>query len=775
MFKKIIIISFLIPFFSFSQVDYSDKWEDFFSYNQVNDFVVSNGKIYAIAENAVFVYDILNDIYQKISSVNGLSGEKTSALFYDEASGKIIIGYQNGLIETVNPDGSIKISKDILNLAQPGSKKINQFYKYQNILFVSTPFAVIEYNLDSLEFGDTFYIGSGSSAVYINQIIVKNETIYAATENGIYQANVNDPFLIDFNNWLAPQGELIGNFKTIVTFNDAIYMSKYKKLFRLNDDNSLTLIQTYPHFIINLKSETDFLTVSLKKSAYVLDNNINSVFTAQPTTDFDFTLNTAFTQDNVIYLATDKYGVLIKDFNDTSYLEIHPQGPLYNSPFSIEVEKGHLWVVYGGQDYSTYNFNFIKKGYSHFNGENWINTRFEDTGYNAYNLLDISIDPFEINHVYISSYFNGLLEVQDDVVINLYNQDNSPLETWFLGYIYMPDAVLISATDFDKDGNLWIANSHTNHRLKKLDKNGNWSQYSFADLITATKFGLGDLVVDKSKNVWIGTRDSGALVFNENGEKTAKLDSNTDSGNLPSNMVKSFDDDRNGNAWIGTTEGFRVLYGVSRVFETPKPEAQPIKIKLEGATGDEQAQIVLGEQPINSIAIDGADNKWFGTNSSGVLGTTPSATESLYIFNKDNSPLPSNIINKIKIDNSTGKVYFATSGGIVAFKAGVAPFGDSLTSTYAYPNPVTKNDEFVTIDGLNGKHLPRGTNVKILDSAGYLVYETNVVEGQELKGGKVIWNKRNLAGHKVASGVYVVLLTLQDTGETSVTNIAIIN
>ncbi|HFS67044.1 MAG TPA: hypothetical protein ENK67_02410, partial [Flavobacteriia bacterium] len=131
--------------------------------------------------------------------------------------------------------------------------------------------------------------------------------------------------------------------------------------------------------------------------------------------------------------------------------------------------------------------------------------------------------------------------------------------------------------------------------------------------------------------------------------------------------------------------------------------------------------------------------------------------------------------NKIKVDNSTGKVYFATSNGIVAFNANVAPFGDQLSTTYAYPNPATKNDEFITIDGLNGKHLPRGTNVKILDSAGYLVYETNVVEGQELKGGKVIWNKRNLSGNSVASGVYIVLLTLPDTGETSVTNLAIIH
>ncbi|HHC79558.1 MAG TPA: hypothetical protein ENK46_06735, partial [Flavobacteriia bacterium] len=159
----------------------------------------------------------------------------------------------------------------------------------------------------------------------------------------------------------------------------------------------------------------------------------------------------------------------------------------------------------------------------------------------------------------------------------------------------------------------------------------------------------------------------------------------------------------------------------------------------------------------------------------GVLATNPSGRETLFNFNKENSPLPSNKIIKIKVDNSSGKVFFATNKGIVAFNNNVAPFGDTLGEVYAYPNPVKKEHAFVTIDGRNGTHLPRGTNVKILDAAGRLVHETNVVEGQELKGGKVIWDKTNLAGTKVASGVYIVLLTLPDRSETSITKIAIIN
>ncbi|MEN8879811.1 MAG: T9SS type A sorting domain-containing protein, partial [Polaribacter sp.] len=144
-------------------------------------------------------------------------------------------------------------------------------------------------------------------------------------------------------------------------------------------------------------------------------------------------------------------------------------------------------------------------------------------------------------------------------------------------------------------------------------------------------------------------------------------------------------------------------------------------------------------------------------------------------FSTQNSPLPSNKILKIAIDDSSGKVFFATDKGIVAYNSNVAPFGDVLEEVYAYPNPALKNHNTVTITGRNGNSLPKGTNVKILDIAGYLVYETNVVEGQELQGGKVVWNKKNLAGRRVASGVYIVLLSNDDASETTTTKIAIVN
>ncbi|MCF6351167.1 MAG: hypothetical protein L3J23_09115 [Flavobacteriaceae bacterium] len=767
--KKIVLL-FLVTlnFYTYSQIDYSDTWEDFYSYNNVKDFVKTANKIYAIVDNAVFIYDLNTTTNQKISSVHGLSGETTSALFYDAEFSRIVIGYVNGLVEIINENGSITISDDIERLSISGSKQINHISKEGSNLYLSTPFAIVQYNIENLEFGDTYFIGLASSSVTINQTEIFEDRIYAATENGIYSAAINDPFLIDFNNWQQPQGNLVGNFNTIKKFNANLYTTRSNTLYTIPTPNTLQNSTNFSSAIINLNATNTFLNITTLSSAFIFDINLTQIEVATTTIAFDFELHNSFTEDNTIFLATSTFGILTKPLQTTTYQEIHPDGPLFNDAFSIEVKDNNLWVVYGAYD-ASYNFTGTRRGFSHFNGENWINTPYiNDVEY--VDLVDISIDPNHENRVFLSSFKNGMIEVVDDEIITKFNIFNSGLEEWTGG----SGLTLVTGSVFDNQSDLWIANAWTNNKIKKYDSSGNWTSFNIEEAVLGSDRGLGEISTDNIGNKWLATRDYGAIVFNENGELKRSLTTQTDRGKLPTNVVKAIIADRNNRIWIGTDKGLVVFSGVGGIFEAETYTANPILIRLEGGTGEEQAETLLGVQSISTIAIDGADNKWFGTKSSGVLGTNPSGRETLNLFNTTNSPLPSNDILKIRVDNTTGKVYFATAKGIVVFNNNVAPFGDTLGETYAYPNPSTSANEFITIDGRNGTHLPRGTNVKIVDSAGYLVHETNVIEGSEIKGGKVIWNKTNLAGRKVASGVYIVLLTLPDKSETSITKIAII-
>ncbi|MEQ6125060.1 two-component regulator propeller domain-containing protein [Pseudotenacibaculum sp. MALMAid0570] len=775
--RKFVVVLALFLYSTLSaQVDFSDSWEDFFSYNNVKDFVKVDNTLYALSDNAIFTYNITTQEIQKLSSVQGLSGETTTSIHFSRATNRLVIGYENGLIEVVDEDGGITISADIVNFNQSGEKSINDIYEYQGKLYLSTAFAVVEYDINELEFGDTFFIGNNSTDVKVNEIAVFNDLIYAATDEGVFYADVNSPNLIDFNNWQQIVG---GNnlFKNITVFNNRLFTILNTGLFEIVNTNGLSFVRDFFETVNGLKESSTNLTVALNQSLFVFNSSLNVVLQNSANTAFNYNLNTAFSESNILYLATQQYGVLSSSFgNPSSFTEIHPEGPVSNDVFSISAQNNHVWIVYGGY---TPTFAPIQRrlGYSHFNGESWF-TAPNDPANPFPDLVDVTIDPNDANNAFISSFGDtnltntintgGLFEIQNNQTTNFYNHLNSGLEE-----IDPTNAsrvtIRLSGSVFDSQGNLWMTNIGTPNELKKFS-GGSWSSFDISSVKTQNSFGLSEIAIDRNNSLWIGTRGDGVIAFNENGNRLKALTTTTTQGSLPNSRIESVAVDKDNRIWIGTISGLVVFNNPSGVFDADVTDAQPIIILDDGVP-----RRLLGEQIVNTIAVDGANNKWFGTDNGGVTYTNPNGQTTIANFSSENSPLPSNRIVKIAVDEETGKVYFATDKGVVAYNSNVSPFGDTLGEVYAYPNPVRKFHNTVTIDGRNGTSLPRGTNVKIIDVAGNLVYETNVVEGQELQGGKVVWDKTNLAGKKVASGVYIVLLSNEDATETSTTKIAIIN
>ena len=273
----------LFIFFSFStfslvaQVDYSDAWEDFYSYNNVKDLIKANNRLYALTDNATFTYDFITEKTEKLSSVQGLSGETTSAIHYSIETNRLVIGYENGLIEVIDSDGSITISSDIVSFNQTGAKSINAIFEDQGKLYLSTSFAIVEYDILQLEFGDTFFVGNNSSDINIIEITVFNNQIYAATANGIFHADRNNPNLIDFNNWSLITSAN-NNFKNITVFNDKLYTILNTQLYEVNEINELELITSFSGTVNGLKSSSTHLSVAFNSSVAVYDTQLNLVF-----------------------------------------------------------------------------------------------------------------------------------------------------------------------------------------------------------------------------------------------------------------------------------------------------------------------------------------------------------------------------------------------------------------------------------------------------------------------------------------------------------------
>lgn len=789
MLKKLITpLLFFVPLLSFSQ-DYSQFWEGHFSYLNIKDVSQGGNKIYTAAENAIFIYDIISNQTETISTINGLSGETISTIHYSETYGLLLIGYENGLIEIVSDlNDDVLTVIDILEkpTISPTDKKINHFNEFNNAVYISTDYGISVYNLSNLEFGDTYFIGNFGNQIKVKETAIFGDYIYVACQNniGMKKAVYSNNNLIDFQQWQTVIG---GNFLHAQTISDKLFVIRNnKKIFEVID-NSLIELFTYADEPVDAKTVNDNLIISTKNDVFIYDSDFNLISNATIPQDIEIEFTSALiTSDDELYIGTKANinqghtgkGLLKTRFLDTSnFEEIHPDGPLLNNSFSIEASQGHLWLTFGEYSIHYNPYPITKRGISHLIDDTWVNIPF-DSVLGATDLNKITINPNNNSQVFISSFISGILEVNDNTPTILYDQTNSGLES-----LVIPNLINIrvSGANFDNNGLLWNVTSIVEKPLKSFNPTSNqWQSYSFSSLIEDpfSNLGFGDLIIDMNQNKWIGSVLYGVIGVKTNGNSAIikNLKGESDDGNLPSDNIRALKIDNRNQLWIGTDKGLRVLYNPESLFnEEEETRANEIIIIDDGIPSE-----LLFQQWISDIEVDGSNNKWIGTFSTGLYYLSENGQETIYHFTKDNSPLPSNNILDVSIDGSSGKIYIATDKGLVAFKAGGSKPNTDLQNAFVYPNPVRPafniSEERVKIKGVS-----ENVNIKITDIEGNLVAEaqsnTNLrYKGYnlEIDGGTAFWNGKNLANNTVASGVYLVLLSDLDTLETKVLKLMVV-
>ncbi|EJL64250.1 type IX secretion system anionic LPS delivery protein PorZ [Flavobacterium sp. CF136] len=757
--KSFLYILFLIIFQnSFSQNKLS--WQGYFSYNEIKDVSEASNTVFAASENALFSKNSTTNIIKTTTTVDGLSGQTISTIYYSEASKKTLVGYENGLMIVINEkDGSMLKVVDIINKQLPSNlKKINHFMEYNGLIYVSCDFGIVQFNLTTSQFGDTYFIGDAGAEISVKQTTFFSGFIYAATSNGIRKAVITNVNLVDYNQWSVVN---TGDWSSIETLDsELIAINSAGYIHRYNSSVFVGFFQL-PQSSIDMRAKNHNLFITTPSAVFVYNNKMVLSRQISNTQVLDnslsFTCTTAI--DDVIYIGTKGNGLFSSSLLNTGVFENNtPSGPLRNNIFSIDAASNQTWVVYGDYNSSYNPYPLDSYGISKYSSSGWLNIPYSEV-FDAKSITRIIVNPNNENQVYASSFFSGLLKIENDIPSILYNEKNSGLETLtFLGPNYID--VRINGTAFDKTGNLWITNTMVKNGLKVLKTNGEWQSYSMVNILEdAENTSYADIVIDKNNTKWIANNRNGVIGFNEASNTYKKITMGTDTGNLPIYDVRALAIDTKSQLWIGTTKGLRVLSNTGSFQSDTQLKTNPIII-IE----DNLAQELLYEQFITSIVVDGANNKWIGTVDSGVFMVSSNGQETKYHFTINNSPLPSNIINDIKINATTGEVFIATNKGMISFKGTATEANENLNNVYVYPNPVRPAySGTVKIAGLIDK-----ANVKIADIEGNLVYETTS------EGGTIEWDTTAFGKYKVASGVYMIFISAQDGSETKVKKVMII-
>jgi len=761
--KRLLYLLFIfVCQITFAQTNLS--WQGYFSYTEIKAVSEAPNTIYAASENALFSKSNSTGIIKTTTTIDGLAGETISALYYSPTFHKTIIGYQNGLLTVINEaDGSILKVVDIINKNLPTNiKRINNFMEYQGIVYVSTDFGIVQFNLATLKFGDTYFIGDNGAEIKVSQTAIYNGFIFGATSNGIRKADITNPNLIDFKQWQVVTAD---NWYGIASLGTDLYAVNAAGNVQKYDSasNFFNGFLQLPEPTTNFRTNTDHLIITTPNS--VLIYNKQMVLERQINKDQISGLNSTFSCttiiDTTIFIGTTQNGLITTSLSTGSTFEnITPIGPSRNNIFAIQVTPSQLWAVYGNHT-TTYNpYPLDSFGISKYTTAGWLNIPFEEV-LDAKSITQITVNPANEKEVYVSSFFSGLLKIENDIPKILYNQTNSSLESLALSppnpnYI----DIRIGGTAFDKSGNLWITNCRVVNGLKSLSPSGQWKSYSMENILTGyTNNDFGRMVSDKYNTKWMSTSTNGLIGFNESNNTFKKITFGSDLGNLPIKDVRALAIDSKNQLWIGTTKGLRVLRNVND-FQTENQLTTESIIIME----DNLAQELLYEQFITDIEVNGANEKWIGTADAGVFLVSPNGQETKYHFTVDNSPLPSNVINDIGINSNTGEVFIATLKGMISFKGIATSASENLNNVYVYPNPVRPEyTGTVKINGLLDK-----ANVKITDVAGNLVFEATT------EGGTLEWDTTAFGKYKVASGVYMIFVSAQDGGETKVKKVMII-
>lgn len=767
--KKYLLLILCFPVFSLFGQNTNGRWSDLFSYSNVKYIEEVQGILYCATENGIFLFDSSNPEREwvKYNKTNILSNVGITAMNYDAATNTLIIGYENGSIDLLI-DGETQMVLDIPWNSFSGAKKINHIFIQDNVAIISGGFGIASYSLTDREFLETTFFYNNGNYIAVNESAIYNGRVFSATDSGIYSYQlINGTNFPNFYVWQLLTGtQSVGGVKYVELFNGQMYFASNSMLYKLTSDTQFSQVQSFSN-IKDLKSNHEILAIAQASQVSFMNSNQSVITHSEDyyeTTEGGTQLqkmpiNTGIFHNNKYFGGTAKFGLI--DF-DLTYLDnsegYKPDGPFNNLSYSLAVSKQKVWIAPGGMsDFNAPTFN--ADGFYYFDKFKWKHFKSSDL-YNAKDFVKISVNPKDDNN-FIAIPFAERPNWGTEQKIGMFEFTQNG-ESFDVNHITSPFvwSYRMGGGAFDKDGDLYVSSSfvdepsgwETNHYYQR--KGQSWRRLRSNKNRPSTA-----LSPDFSSNyIWFpNARTGGVSVLDKNMTEVATLTKSN--ANLYEDGVLTVAIDQNNNAWIGTLLGLTVLNNADSSIESGNYRTEPVVIIQDGIP-----EALLTSTRINDIKVDKANRKWIATNAAGVYYVSDNGEQTIYNFTSKNSALPSDTVYDIEIDDSNGKVYFATEKGVVVFNGDVQDVGDNFDHVIAYPNPVRPGFKGNVII----KNIPNRASVKITDVTGNLLYEAKA------NGGIVEWNTKNSKGKDVASGIYIVLMTNADGTETKTLKIAVV-
>ena len=749
------------------------SWRDHLSYYQTEKIALVENRILVSAGSAMFFYDKDDNSMERFSKVNGLTDAGIVQLAYDKTTKCIIVVYDNSNIDLIQNDKVYNIP-DIKIRSIEGSKTVNNITFYNKKAYLSCGFGIVVLDLDRKEIFETYYIGNNSSKINVNNVVIDNDSIYAATVNGLLYAPYNSSSLATSETWKSYES-LNNPYNSEIRYM-FMYNNKLMAGVKRQDDNIDLFVRNengwdtvFSNFLVYwIKPTEDKLVAkvwgSSNQAVIVYDTN----YVAKRVIDDEWwpmhsdvnnklitpEVGDALITGDDLWLSHEREGGLIymENYLVNSTVKLrYPNGPLSNDVFSITATEGKIYVAPGGRTL-IYAPRILPGNIYTFNGYYWeALSNFLDYP-ELKDIINVSIDPRNSNHLMAASLWNGVVEVLDNKIVKIWDSTNTDvLKPTIYGY-------RIAGVEYDASGNLLIGSSLSSNSLCYLNYRNEWGSFNTYEQIgqaevlglALDRFNTGNLY----KFIW--TTNNSILALDNNNNQII-IDPNNGSKD-ESNKINCMVQDQEGEIWIGTDKGIKVIYSLDGLFTIGENNKSSVTCNNIIYQEGDIAQYLLNYDNINCIMCDGANRKWVGTERNGIFVFSSNGDEQLYHFTAENSPLYSNRILTMAQEPKTGEVYIGTDRGVMSYKAESTAGAEEAGKLTAYPNPV--RPDYTGIVAIKG--FVSDSDVRITDVTGNMVAHLKSI------GGQAVWDGKNFNGERVSSGVYLIFGTALEGAQNAV-------
>ena len=769
---RLILILFFAPTLSFGQIG-TGQWRLHVPAGNAIDVATVDNRIFTAYENGLGDYDLSSNELSTWDAVNGLSDISLSCLGVSTSQNALFIGYENGNIDKLK--GNTVTNIPAITLAQiQGSKKIYKIVEHGGSMYFATGFAIVKIDPIKDEVRDTYYPTNGNDAII--DVAFRNDSIFALTEDRMYSGDLNNPALADPAQWQEDARVPVLSANTygeLETFENELLISLSVDGYGLDtvyriEQSGLTqaISESFSLEIYDLRVVNGRFAMSLFDGVVLYDTNLNqeeiinlySFGTARP--------NGITYADSHHWIADGTYG-LVEYISSGNNQRISIIGPPKNTFYSMDWKNGKLAIAGGGlsQVFNT----FSSSGLYTFENEEWslsdLGTVSQWTGQNIWDFVSCSIKTGAPNTIAVGTYSELPLSILNESSgsATVYTESNSLLENTSLGNGWC----YLSSLEYDEAGNLWVLNGYANEPLKVLSNDGQW--YSFDLGTTAKSKFTKNMEIDYNGNKWLAITGAGLYGYKDNGtisnpsdDEYVLINSGEITGALPSNEVNAIAVDFDNEIWIGTDNGFAVLYNSDGAFGAGPGDynAQRIKLEFEG-----NVEYVLGATNVTDIEVDGGNRKWFGTANSGIILLSADGLEVIEQHTMENSPLISNNIIDLELDQTTGELFIITDKGLISYRTDATYEDPNYSDVNIFPNPARPDfDGPITIQGIR-----YNSDVRITDVAGNPIYQTTS------NGGTATWDGKTLDGVEVSTGVYLIWTAANEGKGRFVGKVLIVN